>query len=316
MDCLFKVWTKDRMQKRTVVAKNNIKAVIEKASNVLNVAGRKLVYEVDGTDVDDQTLEFLTMDTRRPTEIFILLQLDETWTPSVTEEQNDRNNNSCTVISGTDKDKFISNEASISFSISNASDENSVSSDQEIVASPAPERRILQNEDEPGVESPRISLVNWNNFKIKWPGPKEPYRAELEAGRRDTFIVKEFVRSIVSQLMNFSQDIPQSVFADVGKQMFHDFLKMFGDFHDHGEVFGSGCVTVIKKLNDRYSYILRFKKGLNKSLHVPFNMQRCSSQKRFFISALQDANGPSNFSPGRKLYSAVQEAVDVSGTEI
>ena len=192
--------------------------------------------------------------------------MDETGTPSATKEQNYRNDNSCTVTNGKDKDEFISNEACTSSSIPNTTDENSVSSVPEIVASPAPEREILQNEDEPDVETPRITLVNRSNFKIKWPDPKEPYRAELEAGTRDTFIVKEFVRSIVCQIMNSSQDIPQSVFADVGKQILYEFPKMFGDSHDDGEVFGSRCETVIKKLKDRYSLIRRFKKGLNRSL--------------------------------------------------
>lgn len=77
---LVKVWSGDRSNKKSITSSCNVSEVIAKASEKLGITGRKLVFEKDGTEIEDDEVLRFAVHNDHP---LILLRNEERWQPAV-----------------------------------------------------------------------------------------------------------------------------------------------------------------------------------------------------------------------------------------
>lgn len=272
MKCMFKIWNFDRTKKAVVISEPNLMSVIAKAVHILKIKGSSLVLEEDGSVVtDDDVLEFLTMDTRNPSQVLLLLESDQKWTPAekfieteVTSENNldtsnqtnkDFNENS-SMTSADSNDQKISSKRNLNPEKHQYS--NSSQSLTEEPPSKIPARRESTSEVDTNVETLSTNdTPDWENFKITWPHEGELYFKELNSGNRTKFLVNTFVVKVVDQMRNLSLDLRDDNFVCVAKKMVSDYPKIFKDEKGDGETFGEGYYVIKKQLRNRFDYLQR-----------------------------------------------------------
>lgn len=185
--------------------------------------------------------KFLTIGTKTPQQIFVLLQSEEPWKP-----RNNESKKSCE----TDQDLLIDDPGAIN----DSSDAESIDDEIEVSEANKVKSSELSVTDPLTLTSSSSESTNenWNHFQIKWPLAGEPNWTELNAGSRDKQVIKTLVQNIVSQLKLYSHNISSEAFRIVAKQMANKFPKTFADYFEEGIPFRKGYALIKRKLKERY----------------------------------------------------------------
>nr|XP_023027460.1 uncharacterized protein LOC111515468 isoform X2 [Leptinotarsa decemlineata] len=258
---VFKIWNNFRTKKTIVVvdaSDNNLyENLILKASEKLQIDGSQLVLETDGTTIDEN--EALVMLNK---EIFILLDKNEFWVPSVT-----NTTNTSSIMS---LDTTLSAISTDSTDIPNTvivldTEESSHPQEKEYNECVCFVPNALINVDEAYDEKEnKVGILNqpekiitenfWRNFHIPWHKLPRTILNEIQTGGRGKHIEEEVLSLVLREMRTIQTRIPLNYFRIIVHKIIEKSPKTFQDVDDDGVVLGDGSSTLLLKLKDRNNY--------------------------------------------------------------
>ena len=221
MPKVFKVWSPDRLHRKSVLLRDNTDLYhnfLMIANNKLNIDGQKVVLESNGTEVDeDDILDYFNT----KGEVFILLQEGESWQPPHGDSTNAsdlpvdalplqmipvvKSNEQVKSASRTKPYKELSNVSDVS---SLTVSIRKVLETQIQVPKSADREEAKENEKEPNVTD-ALRMLNeevvheehvaaksmQTTFQFNWNTCNKSYRQELERGTKNP-VVRRYISSM------------------------------------------------------------------------------------------------------------------------
>ncbi|CAH0564387.1 unnamed protein product [Brassicogethes aeneus] len=217
--------------------------LIHKASEKLQINGKKLVLEKDGTEIDDNEVLLLIKE-----ETLIILEDNEKWmslgisTPSSTSTE--------TIVSDPSYSEII--PIGINSELTYINNENLDIINMEII----------------NLDSVSNSEYMWNNYQVPWEKIPEHMVKMCERGEKVKYVISEIVHIVIEDLRQIKELIPSKVLKRVANSMCEKYPKMFKDVDNDGIVLADGSCSLYCKLHERASYLRRPHKRRNKEIQA------------------------------------------------
>ena len=265
------------MTKTAVFSEPTVSSVIREASKILHLNETHLVYENGGTVVtSDSILQFLTMNTKAPNQVFILLENHQSWKPgsAISDFESELEERTSPLVPSTEEnlhEKFVPlNSLEISSTL-NVLKARGIGDEDTSLQAKVQKLGNGENKALPRntVTIPETPGCRWFDSYINWPKEGEPNFLEFESCVRTTQLITACVHMVVDQMRLFSKHISPESLDLISLQMKRMYPATFQDSFEDGQPFGEGHISIRNKLKERNKYLERiFNDGLNKQLNV------------------------------------------------
>lgn len=268
MPKLVKVWSHDRKVRKAVLVEdeNVLQNCLMKASKKLNVNGKYIVLEANGTEVDEDEIFKIFIEKG---EIFMLLDEQHSWQPPTRLVHADEN-----ISHNEEKNNIIESEDG-NASINQIEEVNSSETESE---EPNPENSLLLQPSQSKVETTANNTSSmWHDFSIKWNLLSESAIKRLEKLNRGEKVdgLKDLqynlINDVVYQMRTISSSIPNHVLKKAAQEIITKFPNIYRDQDDRGQIIGDGCHSTINALRNRNYNVSRPKCGTNLSAELGIN---------------------------------------------